>query len=156
MQVLMHLAGFLPFVHRYEVLGVIRFHTHVEHLDVGFKHGVGQLWVLADLGPDLANHIHLVGVALPALQPGQALVTEFNRPQGRRMEVVRDKHLERTAPGAVDQAVGGQFIELGQPFELGFPGDHPVTEELLDDLTVGAAFCAPAYGFNHRTDHGIV
>ena len=69
MQVLMHLAGFLPFVHCYEVLGVIRFHTHVEHLDVGFKHGVGQLWVLADLGPDLADHIHVVGVALPALQP---------------------------------------------------------------------------------------
>ena len=72
------------------------------------------------------------------------------------MEVVRDKHLESTAPGAVDQAVGGQLIELGQPFELGFPGDHPVSEELLDDLTVGAAFGAPADGFNHRADHGIV
>ena len=155
MQILVHLARFLPFVHRDQIFGVIRLHTNVDHFDVGILHGCDQLRILADLSSDLANHVHAVGVAIPTLQPSQTLIAELDRPQGRRMEVIGDKHLEGSIPRGVYQAVGSQIPQLGQPLELDLPGDHPVTEELLDNLAVGAAFGAPTYSFYNSSDHGV-
>ena len=72
------------------------------------------------------------------------------------MEVVRDKDLERPVLRSVNQAVCGQFTELGQPFELSLPGNHPVAQELLDYLAIGAAFGAPSDGFDNRPNHGVI
>ena len=63
----MHLAGFLPFVHCDQVLGIIRLNAYVDHFDVGVLHGGDQFRVLADFGPDLADHVHAIGMTLPAL-----------------------------------------------------------------------------------------
>ena len=55
----------------------------------------------------------------------------------------------------MNQPVVGQFLQLRQPLELGFLGHQPVTQELLDNLAIGALLGAAPDGFHHAAGHWV-
>ena len=154
-QIPLHLPRFLPLADGLQAFGVVGLHPQVQHLDIGVQQGVGQLVVLPDFRPRLADHIHRIGAPAPPLQPFQPLVAELHRPQRRRMQVVRDEHIEPPVAPGVNQPVRRQPFQLFQPLVLRLPTDEPVAQKLLNDLAVGAVFGAAPHRFQHAPGHRV-
>ena len=154
-QIPLHLPRLLPLADRLQAFRVVGLHPQVQHLDIGVLQRIRQLLILPDFRPRLADHIHRIGAPAPALQPRQPFVAELHRPQRRRVQVVRDEHIEPPVAPGVNQPVRRQPFQLFQPLELRLPADEPVAQKLLNHLAVGTVFGAAAHRFQHAPGHRI-
>ena len=72
------------------------------------------------------------------------------------MQVVGNEYIESAVAGGVQQAFRCQFLQLVKTLDFRFPRNHPVAQELLDYLAIGAVLSAAPYRFQHAARHGMV